>query len=79
MGRLWSGPRLVGQIGSGVWISASFQGSLRVRTPPRGRQGRCSPYPHPNRTNSLVHSIIAPDKDFDRMLAGRPYHTDGSC
>jgi len=45
--------RLLGQLGSGVvpirGVSASFQnnacrdrGPVRARTPPRGRQGRCS-------------------------------------
>jgi len=47
VGRIGSGSRLVGGIGSGVRVSASFQkcplrGSVRVRTAPRGRQGRCS-------------------------------------
>ena len=55
VGRLGSGPRLVGRIGSGARVSASFQkkcpprGSIRVRTPPRGRQGRCSVYPRPSK------------------------------
>ena len=37
----------MGRIGSAVWVSTSLKkcqphGSVRVRTPPRGRQGRCS-------------------------------------
>ena len=60
VGRLGSGSRLVGRIGSGVRVSASFKkcpphGSVRVRTPPRGRpltlsvgrQGRCAVHQHP--------------------------------
>jgi len=47
VGQLRTGPHFMGQIGSGVRVSASFQkctprGLFRVKTPPRGRQDRCS-------------------------------------
>ena len=59
-GRLGLGPRFVGRIGSGVRVNASFfkcptSGSVRVRTPRRGRQGRCSIYPRPMK---MVHLLL---------------------
>jgi len=64
--------RLFGRIGSGVWVSASFQKMLAswVRTPPRGWQGRCSVYSYP--------SILAEDcvERVDIIVAVYPWATE---
>jgi len=39
--------RLTGFLSVSLKKKCSPPGSVRVRTPPRGRQGRCSVYPHP--------------------------------